>query len=74
MAATVPPALWHVLTRLPEEFSVNDLVDLTEELQLEVFVVFHDLRKLMKADLVRTTPTGFAQSPTCRHLVDQFTS
>lgn len=73
-AASVPSSLWHVLARLPEAFTVDDLVDLSEQLQLEVFVVFHDLRKLIHADLVRCSPGGFEQTPTCRYLTERFTS
>lgn len=71
-AASVPASLWHVLARLPPAFSVDDLVDLSEELQLEVFVVFNDLRKLIHTDLIRCQPSGFEQTPTCRYLTDRF--
>lgn len=73
-AASVPPSLWHVLARLPPAFSVDDLVDLSEQLQLEVFVVFHDLRTLIHADLIQCSPSGFEQTPTCRYLTERFTS
>jgi len=74
VAASVPSSLWHVLAHLPPAFSVDDLVDLSEQLQLEVFVVFHDLRKLIHADLIQCSPSGFEQTPTCRYLTEQFTS
>jgi len=72
-AASVPPSLWHVLAHLPPAFSVDDLVDLSEQLQLEVFVVFHDLRTLIHADLIQCSPSGFEQTPTCRYLTERFT-
>jgi hypothetical protein len=73
-AVSVPASLWHVLARLPPAFSVDDLVDLSEQLQLEVFVVFDDLRTLIHAGLIQCSPSGFEQTPTCRYLTERFTS